>query len=86
MRAIIFLLLAAGCSFPELAHAPEGPSAPAPKLSPIAPLVEGVAEPDPEADEELESRADELRKRASRLPRDPIEPRTRRAMETVAGR
>ena len=66
--------------------APEKPAGAPPRLAPIAPLVEGTAEPDPEADAALESRAEALRRRASALPRDPIEPETRRAMEEVAGR
>ena len=86
MRSALFILLLAGCSFPELAKAPEEPPGPAPRLAPIAPLVEGVAEPDPEADAALEARAAALRKRSSALPSDLIEPETRRAMEAVGQR
>lgn len=79
----ILLVLLAGCSFPELAMAPEESPGPAPRLAPLAPLVEGMVEPDPEADAALEARADALRERASALPHDSIEPETRRAMESV---
>jgi hypothetical protein len=84
MRAALSLLLLAGCSFPELAMAPEEPSGPAPLLAPVPPLVEEDEVPDADADAELESRANALRKRAAALPEDPIEPDTRRAMESVA--
>lgn len=84
MRAVLSLLLLAGCSFPDLAMAPDGQMGPAPRLSPLDPLVEGVPERDPGADEALEARAKALRKRASALPKDPIEPETRQAMEEVA--
>lgn len=84
MRAVLSLLLLAGCSFPDLAMAPEEPPGPAPRLEPLAPLVEDTAEPDPEADAALESRAAALRRRAAALPSDPIEPEIRRAMESVA--
>lgn len=86
MRFALSLLLLAGCSFPELAVAPDGPSGPAPQLSPLEPLVGNLAEPDPDADAKLESRAAALRKRAAALPDDPIEPKTRRAMESVGHR
>jgi hypothetical protein len=84
MRVALTLLLLAGCSFPELAMAPEGPSGPAPRIAPLGPLVQTDEAPDPHADAELESRADALRKRAATIPEDPIEPETRRAMESVA--
>lgn len=86
MRAVLALLILAGCAFPDLATAPDGPQGPAPRLLPVDPLVEGVAEPDPEADAALEARADALRKRAAALPKNPIESDDRRAMEAVAQR
>lgn len=84
MRTALLLLLLAGCSFPELAMAPEEPAGPAPRLAPLAPLVEDGVEPDPDADAALEARAEALRRRAAALPSDPIEPETRRAMESLS--
>lgn len=84
MRTALLVLFLAGCSFPELAKAPEGARGPAPRLAPISPLLEETAEPDPEADAALEARAEALRTRAAALPRDPIEPDRRRAMESVS--
>ncbi len=88
MRFALFLavVLAAGCSYPELARAPEMPSGPPPVLAPLGPLLTDGVEPDPEADAALEERAAALRARAAALPADPIEPQTRSAMEAAAAR
>lgn len=87
MRAVLCLvLIATGCSYPELALAPDTPSGPPPRLSPLDPLLEETAEQDPEADAALEERAAALRARAAALPENPIEPETRAAMEAAGQR
>ena len=83
MRAALFILLTAGCSYPELAHAPEERRGPPPALSPLGQLLDPQAEPAPEADAELEARGNELRARAAEIPADPIEPELRQAMEAA---
>lgn len=87
MRAVLCLLLvAAGCSYPELARAPDSPTGPPPRLAPLDPLLEEPAERDVEAEAALEERAAALRARAAALPSDPIEPETRAAMEAASQR
>ncbi len=83
--ALCFLLLVAGCSYPELAYGPDAPTGAPPPLVPLGSLMEETAEPDAEADAALEARAAALRARAAALPADGIEPETRAAME-AAGR
>lgn len=86
MRVLLCLFLVAGCSYPELALAPDTPAGPPPSLSPLDPLLEETAVKDDEADTALEERAAALRARAAALPDDAIEPETRAAMEAVGQR
>ncbi len=86
VSSLIALLAATGCSYPELALAPDTPAGPPPELAPLPPLLEETAEEDPEADAALEARAAALRTRAAALPTDAIEPATREAMEAVRRR